>query len=68
MRKIKEGVIGPTGVPLMGELRKNQFTRHLKSCEVLYTANPSDGQPYSHALRVIADIRFTKLASDANFL
>jgi hypothetical protein len=25
-------VMGPTGVPLMGELRKNQFTRRLKSC------------------------------------
>ncbi|KAF1003071.1 MAG: hypothetical protein E5299_02538 [Burkholderia gladioli] len=24
--------MGPTGVPLMGELRKNLFTRHLKSC------------------------------------
>jgi len=24
--------MGPTGVPLMGELRKNHFTRHLKSC------------------------------------
>jgi hypothetical protein len=29
--KIKEGAMGPTGVPLMGELRKT-FTRRLKSC------------------------------------
>ncbi|CAG9248100.1 conserved hypothetical protein [Burkholderia cepacia] len=52
----------------MGELRKNQFTRHLKSCEVLYTAYHPRGQPYFHGLRVIAEIRFTKLANDANFL
>ncbi|VWD28688.1 hypothetical protein BLA50215_04497 [Burkholderia lata] len=52
----------------MGELRKNQFTRHLKSCEVLYTAYPLRGQPYFRGLRVIAEIRFTKLANDANFL
>ncbi|WP_185642848.1 hypothetical protein [Burkholderia sp. Bp9140] len=52
----------------MGELRKNQFTRRLKSCNVVYTANRSRGQPDFHALRVIAGFMFTNLANGANFL
>lgn len=52
----------------MGELRKNQFTRRLKSCKVIYTAYWIGGQPYFHTVRVIAELRFTKLARDANFL
>jgi hypothetical protein len=68
VRKIKEGVIGPTGVPLMGELRKNQFTRHLKSCEALYTAKYWRGQPYFHRLRVIFELELTKLAGVTGIL
>ncbi|WP_220702036.1 hypothetical protein, partial [Burkholderia mallei] len=45
--KIKEGVMGPTGVPLMGELRKNLFTRRLKSCQTVYTTIRFDGQSSS---------------------
>ncbi|KGX68650.1 hypothetical protein Y026_5019 [Burkholderia pseudomallei TSV28] len=70
--KIKEGVMGPTGVPLMGELRKNLFTRRLKSCQTVYTTIRFDGQSssiMSQGFCLVSPIlELTKLANVMDFL